>query len=120
MILGYGMQDPDNWDNGVDPYQDEWDEIYKARAERKRLHGEPIKPHRIIEPRAMCIAKAGGNHDLRVVYSGRFRCSRCGFDMESTYQQVGMCFVSNGHTVINQGNGLPPETTQRQAMGYRS
>jgi hypothetical protein len=123
VILGYGMQDPNNWDDGRDPYQNEWDAIeareLAERDMRKKLGlGVPIKPQRTVAPRPMCIQRMNGNHDFGVVHSWRFRCRRCGFDYESTYAQVGLAFVSNGHAVLSYGAGLPPSATQSEAEGY--
>ena len=131
MIIGYGMQDPDNWDTGpygrpIDPYQDEWDAIDKSRAERKRPHGDPIKPNRCVAPRAQCIQRHDGNHNFVVAYSGSWRCTRCGFHYER-HGVPGRGFPPDGQwpcyyvdKIHSLGTGLPPETTQRKALGYRS
>lgn len=54
-----------------------------------------------------CYQHPDGNHDLIVAHSGCFRCRKCGFQKESTYQMVGFVAVSNGSNVTNMGNGLP-------------
>lgn len=125
MILGYGMQDPDNWDTDacgrpVDPYQGEWDAIQasktRARELRKRLGlGEPIVPQPCLTPKPACTpSPSDPMHNLsrshmRCVCSGHFRCTRCGFEWEHTYLSVGLAHISNGYRVLSMGEHAASE-----------
>lgn len=133
MILGYGMQDPDNWDTDaygcpVDPYQDEWDSIDRGKRGkldlRKRLGvGDPIKPHLTVTPLPLCTARIEDpNHSLErlgsISYSGAYHCRRCRFAWESIYPSLPP-IVSIGHRVTNAGDpGMQQGHPGAQAVGY--
>ena len=89
------------WDDAADDWAHELDDAPEPK--RAPIRSADPTP----EPRQPCIQRMEGNHDFGVVYSGRFRCRLCGFDAESTYEQVGNVFVGNGHVVLDHGTGLP-------------
>jgi hypothetical protein len=94
------------WDDAAGDWAHELDD-----APTRAWPGPTLLPSRGASP-PPCERKIDGHHSFRVVYSGRFVCTRCGFEYESTYQHVGNVVAADGHVVLNPGNGLVAEAGQ--------